>query len=384
MVEENASSDENYRNSLEKVGKLLLSTVRQMPDSVIVSKLRSLGLEVDCSIMDEWCSEFMSAQELSANLRREHDWKYEGNEDDWIWMGLTTLWERWFPNAPNFEMLDDKIDAGYQIDAADFAGICEAWLAAYSDAHKLMHLHDVKSLNELDEMFCGTQSIFNWMQDFTQALYDAGLHEPKYLWDRIRVCNDILQLWQRDDRLTLENAQRDLAESYFLLHDTDKAESLFREYLEADPQWGWSWIGWSDCYHFLDTKFRDLDVAENILKRGLEIPNVRDRVDMLERLLSLYEKAGKPQEAQQVRAELEKPRHAFTSEIVRTREDSIQVRHKMDFGEEGVPLDEIKNLSRHARPPAPAKPPVKLKVGRNAPCPCGSGKKYKKCCMQKR
>ncbi|HAS27623.1 MAG TPA: hypothetical protein DCR59_00205 [Dehalococcoidia bacterium] len=24
--------------------------------------------------------------------------------------------------------------------------------------------------------------------------------------------------------------------------------------------------------------------------------------------------------------------------------------------------------------------PVKIKVGRNAPCPCGSGKKYKHCC----
>ena len=22
-----------------------------------------------------------------------------------------------------------------------------------------------------------------------------------------------------------------------------------------------------------------------------------------------------------------------------------------------------------------------LKIGRNAPCPCGSGKKYKKCCL---
>ena len=25
-------------------------------------------------------------------------------------------------------------------------------------------------------------------------------------------------------------------------------------------------------------------------------------------------------------------------------------------------------------------PPLSTKVGRNAPCPCGSGKKYKKCC----
>jgi uncharacterized protein YecA (UPF0149 family) len=26
---------------------------------------------------------------------------------------------------------------------------------------------------------------------------------------------------------------------------------------------------------------------------------------------------------------------------------------------------------------------VEAKVGRNDPCPCGSGKKYKKCCMSK-
>jgi len=28
--------------------------------------------------------------------------------------------------------------------------------------------------------------------------------------------------------------------------------------------------------------------------------------------------------------------------------------------------------------------PKTVKVGRNDPCPCGSGKKYKKCCMKKR
>jgi len=35
------------------------------------------------------------------------------------------------------------------------------------------------------------------------------------------------------------------------------------------------------------------------------------------------------------------------------------------------------------RPPAPQQPTVKKKkIGRNEPCPCGSGKKYKKCCGQ--
>jgi preprotein translocase subunit SecA len=37
--------------------------------------------------------------------------------------------------------------------------------------------------------------------------------------------------------------------------------------------------------------------------------------------------------------------------------------------------------------PAPARPELRAadgqKVGRNDPCPCGSGKKYKKCCLLK-
>ena len=44
-----------------------------------------------------------------------------------------------------------------------------------------------------------------------------------------------------------------------------------------------------------------------------------------------------------------------------------------------------------AKPPLPAtprltlpsKPEAKKKVGRNDPCPCGSGKKFKNCCMKK-
>ena len=34
------------------------------------------------------------------------------------------------------------------------------------------------------------------------------------------------------------------------------------------------------------------------------------------------------------------------------------------------------------RPALPRKPEVKQKVGRNDPCPCGSGKKFKHCCMR--
>jgi len=45
---------------------------------------------------------------------------------------------------------------------------------------------------------------------------------------------------------------------------------------------------------------------------------------------------------------------------------------------------------RHAMPPPtkvitnrPEFSPLAQKVGRNDPCPCGSGRKYKKCCLER-
>jgi len=37
----------------------------------------------------------------------------------------------------------------------------------------------------------------------------------------------------------------------------------------------------------------------------------------------------------------------------------------------------------HGRSGGPASLPALLKIGRNEPCPCGSGKKYKKCCLER-
>jgi hypothetical protein len=46
--------------------------------------------------------------------------------------------------------------------------------------------------------------------------------------------------------------------------------------------------------------------------------------------------------------------------------------------------DTIRDLEWWACFEQPKKPPKKVKVGRNAPCPCGSGKKYKWCCGARR
>ena len=50
----------------------------------------------------------------------------------------------------------------------------------------------------------------------------------------------------------------------------------------------------------------------------------------------------------------------------------------------GIEPDKPEDISEVQRLMNPLKPKqAEPKVGRNDPCPCGSGKKFKKCCMNK-
>ena len=46
----------------------------------------------------------------------------------------------------------------------------------------------------------------------------------------------------------------------------------------------------------------------------------------------------------------------------------------------GFEMDKPEDISDLERALNPQQPPVSQKVGRNDPCSCGSGKKFKKCC----
>ena len=70
--------------------------------------------------------------------------------------------------------------------------------------------------------------------------------------------------------------------------------------------------------------------------RRVAVDQVRDRIDMLERLAEVCEEQGRKGEATELRKEAKRS-------VAATRV-------------------------------------TKPKIGRNEPCPCGSGKKFKKCC----
>jgi SWIM/SEC-C metal-binding protein len=55
---------------------------------------------------------------------------------------------------------------------------------------------------------------------------------------------------------------------------------------------------------------------------------------------------------------------------------------KVVVGVEPDKPEDISDVERLLNPQAPVT--AKAKVGRNDPCPCGSGLKYKQCCLRKR
>lgn len=306
--------------------KTLLSDARKLSDEELLAKLESLGITAGKHWLGELCARHRSAEELSKVLYAEYDLK--GSDSDWIWFCTTILWERWFPDVPNLEMIDDTMQLGYErLARKDVAGACEAWLSYWRAVLKLMEKWKIKTASRFDEQFLQTQSLFNWCQDFEMELGNAGRGDGKYNAARLQFCRQIIPLVDPEEKLLRENMRRAMAESCFDMGEASKADRLYEDWLAEDPGWGWGWIGWSDLYWLFSQRKRDYQRAEQILTRAIGIPGLRDRNYVLERLSDLHEESGQT-------------------------EDNI----------------------------TPFVAERRRKIGRNDPCPCGSGKKYKRCC----
>jgi tetratricopeptide (TPR) repeat protein len=221
------------------------------------------------------------------------------------------------PGQTFFRGADDKMQAGY--DAMGSVGVvaaCRIWLDAWADVLRILDKAGLQSISDFDKRFRGTQSLFNWIQDLEGELWNAGLEDKQFLAARIALCEEGLKRFEAtDDELMTENRRRALAESYFELGETEKAEALYREWLKTDPQWGWGWIGWSACYQFTRSELRNLRRAEQLLLEGLAVAEVRDAEDISERLADLYGDQRRTDEADDVQ------QHA--------RLDSAVIRHTL-------------------------------------------------------
>jgi hypothetical protein len=388
ICREEARADDIGR-MVESTGRPLRSSAEHLSDEELLEKLRGFGVDLDRAGLEKLCEGALSAEEVARPLQDRRGIGRDG-QADWIWICLVSLWERWWPDKVCLELLDDKMQAGYAAAERSDTSRCAAiWLDAWSDVLCLCDAAGIGSVEEFDDRFPMTQSLYNWSQDLEDALWNAGLHDREMLLARIGVCEEALRRFPHEDQLMTENRRRALAESYFEAGMTGKAEELFQSWLDADPSWGWGWIGWADCYEPRTGKSGDYGRAEELLRRGYSAAEVRDRDCIAERLRDLCEETGRPREAAEFGRQARRLRARASSVTVSRRLDladdddgpvAMRETTTIDFGSEGLPLDRFPGVMRAVAAKSPGTPARAVKVGRNAPCPCGSGKKFKKCC----
>jgi len=384
IVERKRAADARYRRQTE--GRPLRSAARPLTDGELLAKLRSFGIALDRPVLAGLCAQALSAEEIAKPLldQRAFPSKRETLESDWIWVCLEALWQRWFPEIPSFERLDDTIQAGYDLlETRQVVPACRIWLDAWADVRRLLDKAGLRSIAALDARFRGSQSLFNWIQDLEMELGNAGREEQDLLTARIALCEECLRRFAGDDALLAENWRRALAESYYELGETDRTEGLYREWLTTDPRWGWGWIGWADCYRFARRDRQDLARAEQLLREGLAVLEVRDRPDIADRLADLHDEQGRDAEAQAVRRAAHRPTPAVEATVdVRAEGRVLRQKTTLTFGGEGLPLGQLPDVIAHLRATTAPSPVGRQKVGRNDPCPCGSGRKFKRCCSR--
>jgi hypothetical protein len=383
MVEERAAKDDAFRRIVEQNGRPLLSHGRAMSDDALTTKLRALGLDAHRERFVDLFRRSMSAEAVARAMIASARPRIPEREEDWVWIALTCLWERWLPEVPSTEMVDDKMQAGYvALKECDCPKACGFWLETWRAILDIMERCGIDSLRAFDDHFGGTQSVFNWVQDLETELHNAGLEEPQFFRERIALCETMIARFS-DGHPPIANFKTGLAQSHFELGEREAGDRLFRRWLDERPQWSSGWIAWSDCYWtFAAEGNKDAAKAEKLLKEGLAAPGIEDPRFMLERLAGIYDETGRTEEAETVRAQIKRlpsPQETASS----TRTAVSQVPQDADSRSQELPVG--RSLDWEKSPLAANRAPTDplsraARVGRNEPCPCGSGKKYKKCC----
>jgi tetratricopeptide (TPR) repeat protein len=141
----------------------------------------------------------------------------------------------------------------------------------------------------------------------------------------------------------------------------------------------WVTIKSGDVYEQLG----DLDQAEQLYRRGLELAgdDTYTRSGAVERLIPLLDNAGRQEEGEALieTEKARKPSHPpHWNQVFAKKPGALT---PPLFGD--ATADPFADPDDFESFPMPYTRPDP-KIGRNDPCPCGSGKKYKKCCLGKR
>lgn len=270
--------------------------IEAMSTREIFAFLRRLGIKTTKEEFVRAAQRYDSAERLS---KKEWYAKYtlhpQGRYDeDFPWMAAVVLWKRLLPDRVSFEQIDDWMQEGYKLlDASRITEACDVWWQTWEWIREKV-TPERNTLSAFDHDFPGMQSVFNWCQEFDIELLNAGIDDPKYNRLHIRYVQEFLETFTNIGWNMHGNFLRSEAKSYWRIGEIETAEAKFKALIEANPDWAWGYIDWSDAYWLLGDSPKDYDRAEEILLQALERSNLEDQEYVLDRLERLREERTGP------------------------------------------------------------------------------------------
>jgi tetratricopeptide (TPR) repeat protein len=295
---EDLYSDPNFRRRLlQRIEEGWdFAKIEPMSTDEIFDRLNRLGVTVTPDDFRQAAQRHDSSERLADEWYTRYTLRPEGRyDDDFVWMAAFVLWKRLIPDRICLEQINERMYEGYDLLKANrTAEACDAWWQVWEWLKEKV-TPERNTLRALDEAFRGMEFISNWCQDFEMELGNAGIKDPKYYRLRTRYCQEFLETFPDIEWLMRGNFLRAEAESYWQLGEIETAEARFEALIEANRDWAWGYINWSDmCWLFGDSP-KDYDKGEAILKRALARRRLEDRADVQDRLDSLREERAQAQ-----------------------------------------------------------------------------------------
>ena len=405
--------------------------VRGWPESRIIKKLQQFGVSVDRERFRELAGAVYSPEDIARELFYPQSTAPERDED-FIWMAAYGLWEIYCPDEPSTSMLNNAIE-----NAADFISEVpegavgpsedvEAECSGHLDRIRSLILsskegfleHWSRSYECVTEFRDGLRYFLTALASFS-AFEEAALALAEHLRDRIPHPDwdsvEMVMCIRRGDprwKIIYDKLRAgypfhcytasDVAQVFEGLDDPEGAEKYLLEALEIVDaraeneamELETTPTTMYDDYKYIldrlselygrtgadDTKLDAIEAKRKAVEERSDVYSASPREEEINKkfgevIAEIEENRASASTAMRYYEYLQRYRINFkTREDVPTRQGQIRVQAEdCKPGRERIP-EKIKGETKGGTR-------KKKKIGRNSPCPCGSGKKYKKCCM---
>jgi len=278
------------------------------------------------------------------------------------------------PVNPKFVWMDKDMQKGYGYEFEGETGkAIFYWNVVFENLKSYFEEYKLESLEEFDKVFNGNQFVSNWVSDYDDALRKVLLHTDKISKQeigrrKIDLLNFLLSL-NLSEETTIHNHKRSLAETYYLMGQPEVGENHFIQLIEEYPDNAWGYIGYSDQY-WLEKDNKNYEKALKILNEAYNRSTLDESDDIVERLTGLHIAIKEKELEEYLKKKRSDEKRPIVPEYSTLYQELLEKKRRI------TTKSERKNIYKNN-----GQTIVKgRKIGRNEPCPCGSGKKYKKCC----